>query len=169
MPATFFITTGFVGTEVVAPWDSDLARQPGWMSWDDVRALAAQGFDIGAHTDTHIDMGSAQEEHVRAELQTSRDRIFQELGISASLFAYPFGNQCHISERARQLVRDVGFSCCVSSYGGVNSPTANPFYLKRIPIGDWFATPDQFGFEFLVGLWRRDGVWMDSDFARAAL
>jgi hypothetical protein len=56
-----------------------------------------------------------------------------------------------------------------SAFSGVNSLTANPFCLKRIPIGDWFATPDQFGFEFLAGLWRRDGFWMDSDFARAAI
>jgi peptidoglycan/xylan/chitin deacetylase (PgdA/CDA1 family) len=169
MPATFFVTTGFVGSEVIAPWDVDLPRQPGWMSWDNVRALAAQGFDIGAHTDTHIDMGISTEECVRAELQTSKDRIFQELGISASLFAYPFGDQCHISESARQLVRDLGFSCCVSSYGGVNSLAADPFFLKRIAIGEWFATPDQFGFELLTGLWRRKGVEADSELAPAQL
>ena len=169
MPATFFVTTGFVGTEVIAPWDVDLPRQPGWMSWDNLRALTAQGFEIGAHTDTHIDMGSAQLENVRAELQVSRDRIFQELGISPSLFAYPFGDLCHISESARQLVRDVGFTCCVSSYGGVNSLAANPFHLKRIPIGEWFATPDQFGFELLAGFWRRKFAFLDSDLARAAI
>jgi peptidoglycan/xylan/chitin deacetylase (PgdA/CDA1 family) len=169
MSATFFVTTGFVGTEVIAPWDVDLPRQPGWMSWDNVRALAAQGFEIGAHTDTHINMGSAQEESVRAELQTSKDRIFQELGISPSLFAYPFGDLCHISESARQLVRDLGFTCCVSSYGGVNSLAANPFYLRRIPIGEWFATPDQFGFELLAGLWRRKATLVDSDLARATV
>lgn len=169
IPATFFITTGFVGTEVIAPWDVDLPRQPGWMSWDNVRALAAQGFEIGAHTDTHIDMGSAQQERVRAELKTSRDRIFRELGISPSLFAYPFGDRCHISEPARQLVRDAGFSCCVSSYGGVNSLAANPFHLRRIPIGEWFATPDQFGFELMAGLWRRQDALVDSELAQAEI
>jgi peptidoglycan/xylan/chitin deacetylase (PgdA/CDA1 family) len=66
LPATFFVTTGFIGTRRVAPWDQNLVRQPGWMDWDQVRSLASQGFEIGCHTDTHIDMGTADEQTVRA-------------------------------------------------------------------------------------------------------
>lgn len=163
MPATFFITTGFIGTRVIAPWDAELVRQPGWMSWDHVRSLVAQGFEIGTHTDTHIDMGSADVETSRRELQVSRQKINQELGISAELFAYPFGDRGNITERSRDLVRELGFTCCASCYGGVNAVGTSPYHLRRVPIAGWFATPDQFGFEFLVGMRRRDGVWADPD------
>jgi hypothetical protein len=57
LPATFFVTTGFIGSQVIPPWDRFLLRQPGWMSWNHVRLLASSGFEIGSHTDTHIDMG----------------------------------------------------------------------------------------------------------------
>lgn len=163
LPATFFITTGFIGSQLTAPWDVALMQQPGWMSWDNVRSLAAQGFEIGAHTDTHIDMGSVDAETVRLELEVSKQKIERELGISVQLFAYPFGNRENISDRSRQLVRDLGFACCVSSYGGVNMPGTSPYELKRLPIAEWFATPDQFGFEFVRGLWQLHRAGLDSD------
>jgi peptidoglycan/xylan/chitin deacetylase (PgdA/CDA1 family) len=159
LPATFFISTAFIGSRVIPFWDRELPRQPGWMSWDQVRSLLAQGFEIGGHTDTHINMGSAAADTVRRELEVSRQRIESELGIAPRLFAYPFGDRQHISERSRELVRDLGFESCASCYGGVNAVGTSPYHMKRIPIGGWFATPEQFGFEFVTGRWRRLDVW----------
>ena len=53
LPATFFVTTGFIGSQTVAPWDRNLPRQPGWMDWDQLRALVSEGFEIGCHTDEY--------------------------------------------------------------------------------------------------------------------
>ena len=150
LPATFFITTGFIGSQTIAPWDAALPRQPGWMSWDHVRSLLARGFEVGAHTHTHIDMGRADEATMRTELQVCRDRIRQELGFVPQLFAYPFGDPENITERSRELVRELGFTSCASCHGGVNAAGTSPYQLRRIPIAEWFATPDQFGFEFLM-------------------
>jgi peptidoglycan/xylan/chitin deacetylase (PgdA/CDA1 family) len=162
LPATFFVTSGFIGSRVIPPWDVELVRQPGWMSWDNVRSLVAQGFEIGAHTDTHIDMGSADGKTLRMELEASKEKISQELGLSVQLFAYPFGGPQHISERSRELVRELGFICCASSYGGVNAVGTSSYDLKRIPIADWFATPDQFGFEFVRGFRQQAGPRAES-------
>jgi peptidoglycan/xylan/chitin deacetylase (PgdA/CDA1 family) len=150
LPATFFVTTAFVGTTSVAPWDKSLSADPGWMAWGQLRDLLSQGFEIGSHTDTHINLGTAGAEAVRAELVTSRQRLNEELGITARLFAYPFGGREHISEQSRLIVRESGFDCCVACYGGVNPRTPDPYYLNRISIADWFATPDQFGLEFIL-------------------
>jgi|HubBroStandDraft_1064217.scaffolds.fasta_scaffold55747_1 peptidoglycan/xylan/chitin deacetylase (PgdA/CDA1 family) len=163
MPATFFITSGFIGSQVIPPWDVELVRQPGWMTWDHLRSLVAQGFEIGCHTDTHIDMGRADADTVRRELEVSKQKINQELGITVQLFAYPFGDRQNISDCSRQLVRDLGFVCCASSHGGLNAVGTSPFHLQRVPIAEWFATPDQFGFEFVRGLWQRNKVWASSD------
>lgn len=151
LPATFFVTSGFIGSQVVAPWDTDLTPPPPWMTWDNLRALRSQGFDIGAHTDTHIDMGSAALETVRQELEICRDKIRNELGIGTQLFAYPFGDPGNITADSRELVRSLGFTCCASCYGGVNPAGTDPFQLRRIPIAEWFTTPHQFGFEFIMG------------------
>ena len=150
LPATFFVTTGFIGSRVVAPWDTGLHVGADWMSWDQVRGLRDQGFDIGSHTDTHIDMGTTEAQRVRRELETSRRRIAEELGVEARLFAYPFGGREHMTDCARRLVREAGFDCCMSCHGGVNCPSADPYRLSRIGIAEWFDTPHQFGFEVVT-------------------
>lgn len=151
LPATFFVTTGFIGSRIIPPWDEQLPRQPGWMSWEQVRGLVSMGFEIGNHTDTHLDLGTAAPEAVRAELDVSSRKLTEALGTASRLFAYPFGGREHFSRHALQLVRDAGFICCASCYGGENGVSPNPFDLKRMPIAGWFRTPDQFGFESVVG------------------
>jgi peptidoglycan/xylan/chitin deacetylase (PgdA/CDA1 family) len=148
LPATFFITTGFIGSDITAPWDSALAPKPAWMSWDQVRSLKAQGFEIGAHTDTHLDLGAADPDTIRAELRACRQKLEREVG-NVDLFAYPFGGTHNISPAALELVREAGFTCCVACNGGTNLPVSDPFQLARIGIAEWFATPHQFGFELM--------------------
>jgi hypothetical protein len=151
LPATFFVTTGFIGTQTVAPWDRELPRRPGWMDWDQVRSLVSQGFEIGSHTDSHIDLGTANVETARSELEISKQKLHQQLGRPVRLFAYPFGGRNNISERSLELVRQAGYACCLSAFGGANAPTASPFDLHRIVIGQGFITPDQFGLDLLLG------------------
>jgi len=150
LPATFFVTTSFIASETVPAWDAHLAVPHGWMTWDHLRALRAQGFEIGCHTDTHINMGSAAPGTIRAELEISKQKVLAELGVAAELFAYPFGGREHITDLSRKLVREASFSCCASCHGGVNPPIADPYALKRIGIAEWFDTPDQFGFEVIT-------------------
>lgn len=151
LPAAFFVVSGYVGTTIVAPWDHSAASDASWMNWDHVRSLAAEGFEIGSHTHRHINLGSADEETIRSDLRESKSKLLHELGRPARLFAYPFGGREDITSRSRDLVRQEGFDCCVSCFGGSNPATADPYSLNRIGIADWFESPDQFGFEMLIG------------------
>jgi peptidoglycan/xylan/chitin deacetylase (PgdA/CDA1 family) len=150
LPAAFFVATGFIGTDFKPPWDEHLARQPGWMSWDQVRSLRDQGFEIGAHTNEHIDLGTKDPEAIRAELARCRAKLQEALGAPPTLFAYPFGGRENISPSSLDLVREAGFECCLGAFGGVNPPVADPFRLNRISVGGWFATPHQLGLEILL-------------------
>lgn len=151
LPATFFVTTGYIGTDTVAPWDRQLPMRPGWMSWEQVRALADMGFEIGSHSEAHIDLGTADAETVRTDLATSQRKLAAALGKPARLFAYPFGGPEHLSARSRELVREAGFECCIACYGGLNPAKPDPFNLNRIGIAEWFASPHQLGFEMMIG------------------
>jgi len=150
LPATFFVVTGFIGTDHTAPWDAHLARTPAWMDWNQLRALRDQQFEIGAHTDRHIDLGTADPAAIRADLARCRAKLQEELAAPARLFAYPFGGRGHIRSASVELVREAGFECCLSSCGGVNAPVADPFQLNRINVGGWFETPHQFGMEIML-------------------
>lgn len=151
LPATFFVTTGFIGSTKVPFWDEQLATPMAWMTWDQVRELACLGFDIGCHTDTHIDMSISDAYTVQNELLISKKKLEHELGQSIKLFAYPFGGKNQISESSLELVKKAGFACCASCYGGTNASVADPYKLKRIGIAGWFKTPHQLGAELILG------------------
>ena len=149
LPATFFVATGFLGTNIVPQWDRNLTRQPGWMTWDHVKELDRYGFDIGAHTRTHIDLGKVEGDEAKTEIEGSRMDLFDALGRMPEHFAFPFGQRRNITESNRQRTSDAGFKCCVSSFGGLAFPRTDPFRLPRFAIGPWFQSPEQFAVEML--------------------
>jgi peptidoglycan/xylan/chitin deacetylase (PgdA/CDA1 family) len=151
LPATFFVSTGFIGSNVVAPWDRGLPEAPGWMTWDQVRELRALGFDIGAHTCTHADLGVLGAEEALAELVDSRRKLEHELGEPIDLFAYPFGGDANMTPQNRALVRQAGYRCCLSCRGGLARDGADPFELPRVPISPWYADPSQLAFDLARG------------------
>ncbi len=147
LPATFFVVSGFIGSEAVPAWDRELDPPPRWMTWDQVRALRREGHEIGAHTRSHPDLGRLLGPEALEEMAGSRRDIQKEIDAPVELFAYPFGGREHFAEANRPLVRQAGFRCCVSCYGGTNPDGADPFRLQRVPISSWFGTPWQFGLE----------------------
>jgi peptidoglycan/xylan/chitin deacetylase (PgdA/CDA1 family) len=151
LPATFFVTSEFIGSDHVPEWDRKFLIQPGWMDWDQLRQMTAAGFEIGGHTVSHIDMGVAANGVIQRELSQSKARLELELGRQVDLFAYPYGGRTNIREQALDLVRDSGFISCLSCCGGTNPPIADPFRLNRIPISHWFATPYQLAAEMALG------------------
>ena len=52
LPATFFVVSQWIGTDVVPRWDERRGVRHPWMTWDQVRSLHRKGFEIGAHTQT---------------------------------------------------------------------------------------------------------------------
>lgn len=133
MPATFFVTSDYIGTDRVFPWDSEIGARYPMMSWDDVRDLANMGFDIGGHTMNHIDLGNAPLDVAEREIFGCKARIERELGREIHDFAYPFGRVDAIRDEVREIVRRCGFRSCVSACGGKVCATSDPFRLERVP------------------------------------
>lgn len=150
LPACFFIATDFIGSDIIPWWDRDRGIRTEWMSWDQVRALRQKGFEIGAHTRTHIDLGVVHGDEALSEIVGSRQRLEQELGESIELFSYPFGRSTQLSEENRALVQSLGFVCCPSAYGGLVASGDDPFRMQRQPISPWHLSPWQLAFELVV-------------------
>lgn len=149
LPATFYIATDFIGSQHVPWWDKELPFAPEWMSWDDVRSLRRQGFTIGAHTVTHVDLGKVDLETAEREIRESKIRLERELGEPIEHFSFPYGRRDNIRPETLDLVKRAGFVSCVSAYGGFLSHDDEPFGLEREPISPWYSTPYHFGFEML--------------------
>jgi len=151
LPATFFVVTQWMGTDVVPWWDREIGVRHPWMTWDQVRSLHQRGFELGAHTRTHVDLGSVTDREARREILGARRELEEQLSAKVELFAYPYGRMANLADANRHLVRGAGFRCCCSCFGGVNVPGTDPFDLRRVPISSCSPSPLQFGFEVALG------------------
>ena len=152
LPATFFLVSQWIGSDVVPWWDRELGVRHPWMTWDQVRSLHRKGFDVGAHTRTHVDLGRISEVEAREEIFSARLELQRQLEAPVELFAYPYGGPNHLAEANRDVVKAAGFRCCCSCFGGLNAAGTDPFHLRRVPVSSWYASPHQFGLELALGM-----------------
>jgi peptidoglycan/xylan/chitin deacetylase (PgdA/CDA1 family) len=85
-PATLFVYTDYVGVSGEA------------MSWGELRALQAEGFDVQPHSKTHSDLRRRPDEpedtfarRMREELAQPRELFARQLGRPGEMLAYPYG------------------------------------------------------------------------------
>jgi peptidoglycan/xylan/chitin deacetylase (PgdA/CDA1 family) len=149
LPATFFVTTGFISSNRQAWWDMQLGLESKWMSWDQVRRLKREGFAIGGHTESHVDLGKVHGSQAEREIVGSYERIRRELGSPADTFSYPYGGKGQMSDANRECLKAAGYRCCLSAYGGSVSIGDDPFYLTRHPVSSEYRTLYDLGFDIL--------------------
>ncbi|MFH1532365.1 MAG: polysaccharide deacetylase family protein [Pseudomonadota bacterium] len=103
---------------------------PGY--WDDWRALAAAGHEIGSHTLSHAQLSTLSEAEMRVELEESRDIVDAEVTTQSCLtIAYPYGDY-------DDLVEEV-----TADYYIAGRTVWSPLYLNFYP-GDPYAPMDAF-------------------------
>jgi peptidoglycan/xylan/chitin deacetylase (PgdA/CDA1 family) len=134
LPACFFLSAGYIGTARRFPWDVADGVNTENMSWEEVRQLAVMGFELGAHTVNHVDMGTADRDTARWEIFRSRRIIENRTGGVAPYFSYPFGGADNHSPVARALVEEAGFACAFLAHGGHIRAGDDPYLLPRVPI-----------------------------------
>lgn len=136
IPATFFVSTGFMGTEKVFDHDKSEARDFPKLTWDDLRTLQNDGFEIGSHTVHHADMGALPQEKLQSELADSLAMLNRELGERPRAFAFPYGKPRNAPLRAIGAARRAGYYAALSAYGGENRPGEDLFRLRRVDAGN---------------------------------
>jgi peptidoglycan/xylan/chitin deacetylase (PgdA/CDA1 family) len=112
--ATIFVPTAHVGG--ANRWDAE-APPRGWpiLSWEELRALARDGFEIGSHTRTHPDLPTLNDASLNEELAGSRRELEDRLGMEVPSFCYPFGRH---DARTRAAVLATGYrSACTIEFG----------------------------------------------------
>jgi len=101
------------------------------LTWDDVHALAGLGFSIGAHTVYHPVLSRVSRERAWTEITGSRRMIESAYGRPPRAFAYPNGGPDDYTDTVRDLVREAGFRCAVTTRFGVNTRHTSPWELRR--------------------------------------
>lgn len=117
-PATFFVTTAWVGTE-------------NRVTWPQLREMAAHGMTIGSHGVTHRYLSLLSQAEARRELIDSKDRLEQELGRPVQFLALPGGRW---ASWLRPLLRDAGYAGVCTSRVGVNRRGRDDYLVRRLAL-----------------------------------
>lgn len=126
--ATLFICTEHASRQ--REFDHDRKRQqhnfpP--LTWEQIRFLSRNGFEIGSHTRSHFDCGSTDVAVLRHEIEGSKEDLEKQLGHQVVFFAFPWGQPANMSQQAVQLA-EATYAYIFSAHGGVNLPSR-----KRAP------------------------------------
>jgi len=120
VPATVFVVTGWLGQPHPA---ADWTRV---MNESEVRDLAQQGVEIGAHTHTHPDLTTLSQEDAEEELARSRRELERITGSPIAVAAYPYGKA---NDETRAAAGDAGFAAACRTLG--HGSWSDPFDLPR--------------------------------------
>lgn len=132
----------FVNSAVAAP-GADSAERDAWekatnyakallvMDWN---TLAESGFEIGAHTRTHVCLSSVSTDQalLNREIAGCKAEIEAALGRPCRYFAWPFGRRTDVDETSLDVIRNAGFE---AAFGGFRAPVVpgrtDPFMIPR--------------------------------------
>jgi len=110
---------------VFAPVDQVGVRA---LSWDDLAALAAAGWEIGSHTLSHAHLPELDGTALERELRGSRAAIEDALGRPCRSLAYPFGE---VDARVRAAAAAAGFVAGCTTGGSAH---ADPLLCPRVGV-----------------------------------
>ncbi len=113
-----------------------LPEQGDLMNWDEVREMARDGFEFGAHTLGHVVLTHEPLDVVEREVRESKAIIERELGTPVRDFAYC--NGWYSDEVIDVLMRN-GFRSAVTTEDMANRIGGNPFTLKRKVLWENFS------------------------------
>ena len=130
LPFTLFVTTDVLD-----------ANRPGYMSWEQVRALAAAGVTIGSQTASHPHLPTLKQAELNEELMGSNARFRSELGFAPDLLAYPFGE---FGLREREAARASGFIAAFGQHSGIAHSSEDIFGLPRFAMNEKFSSMKRF-------------------------
>ena len=98
---------------------------------DAVRTLIRAGWEIDAHTFTHPDLTTVDDERLRHEVADSRAVLRRTYGVPVNFFCYPAGR---FDARVIAALRAAGYLAATTTDLGLASPAEPPFQLKRIRV-----------------------------------
>lgn len=132
LPATFYLTAGYVGTTRQFPWDAAAGHTTRMMSWEQAREMHAMGFEIGHHTWSHPNLGTEPIASAPRELGDSKAKLEDELGAPVVHFAYPFGGKQNIRPEWIDAAREAGLETTFSCHGGLVRTGVDPYHIPRL-------------------------------------
>jgi peptidoglycan/xylan/chitin deacetylase (PgdA/CDA1 family) len=139
--ATLFVASAFPDSEEPFPFDpwalahASTVAPSAWMplSWGRCAEMVTSGeLEIGTHTHTHADFRRRPED-LRDDIRTSVRTIRERVGVTTTLFSFPFGNvrTGFASAELTAAASDAGMRCGLTTTMDLVRRGADPFTWGR--------------------------------------
>ncbi|MGD0898901.1 MAG: polysaccharide deacetylase family protein [Thermoguttaceae bacterium] len=147
IPATIFLTTGYLDQSEPFPFDAWGVQVQGLAPPDTYRPLTSAEcremqecglVELAAHTHTHQDF-RGRPEVLRQDLQMCEAVLSEQFGVDQPMFAFPFGSPFLGFTEASLVaaVRETGVTCALNAGCELDDPRSDPFDWGRIHVFPW--------------------------------
>lgn len=107
------------------------------LEWGDVsEMLEGKLVSFGSHTHTHKILSRLLPDAASKELRLSREIIERRTQTGCHFFCYPNGEEGDFNAQTKQLLKESGYLCGLTSVEGFNDETSDPFELKRLGVSN---------------------------------
>jgi peptidoglycan/xylan/chitin deacetylase (PgdA/CDA1 family) len=116
--ATIFMVSGFVD-------------RPGYLTWAQLREMAASGITIGGHTLSHPDLTRLKPVDVMREVAESKAILEHGIGRPVHFFAYPSGRY---NQQVVEALKAAGYQGAVTVNHSLRHDLTDRFTLGRVRV-----------------------------------
>jgi peptidoglycan/xylan/chitin deacetylase (PgdA/CDA1 family) len=134
VPACAFISSGFVDTDRTFPHDESRPFIYEMLRSADLQAWTNLGFEVGAHTVNHVDLGKCTVGAANSEIVQCSQDLGKIVGKPIRLFSFPFGRLDNINGPTRKIVQAAGYDALFSAYGGFIGTHTDPYDIPRMGV-----------------------------------
>jgi peptidoglycan/xylan/chitin deacetylase (PgdA/CDA1 family) len=128
--ASFAIVTGKVGDYLMDPPPAWYSPDKPHFSWAQAQDLLDRGFGIDNHTVFHTPVANDSPSLLDKEVQAAQNDITNHLGITPSVFVYPYGSY-GTGEQSYLAAR---FDLAFTTRGGALEDPADPMHSPRLRV-----------------------------------
>lgn len=130
LPATLYVPWDFLERRGRAPLSGADHLPPA--TWEELAELVASGrLKIGSHSLSHRNLRRVPESELADEVETSRQRLEERLGVTVDTFCYPQGKR---GRAAEQAVRRAYASAVVGGGRRQRPGRFDPHRIERLPL-----------------------------------
>ncbi|HUJ16770.1 MAG TPA: polysaccharide deacetylase family protein [Nitrospirota bacterium] len=134
LPATIFLTTGFINGEIDITKECKSYRGLDHLEWSHIKEMREHGIYFGAHTHSHPILTELPLDKAAAEIIQSKQVLEEKLGEPVTHFAYPLGQSGTFNDSIINLLKKHGFDLTCSTIWGTDNDSTSMFALHRIRI-----------------------------------
>jgi peptidoglycan/xylan/chitin deacetylase (PgdA/CDA1 family) len=102
------------------------------LSWDDITIMYNNGVNFGSHTVKHPILSMITPDEAKKEIYESKIAIEEKIGAPVKLFAYPKGKKEDFNEGIKDILKEQGYVCGLTTIFGTNDCNQDLFEMRRV-------------------------------------